>query len=42
MTHPSKTNFLEIFNYKQVSNFKKLITEEKTLKQRIIPKEENL
>ena len=29
MIHPSKTNFLEIFSYKQVLNFKKLIAKEK-------------
>ena len=29
MIHPSKTNFLGIFSYKQVLNFKKLNAEEK-------------
>ena len=40
--HPSKTNFMGIFSYKQVFNFKKLNAKEKNLKQRITTKEENL
>ena len=41
MINSTKTNFLEIFSYKQVLNFKKLNAKEKNL-QRITPKEENL